>query len=631
MDALFLDHYDRELAFLREMGSVFASKYPTLAGRLGLDQFQCSDPFVERLLEGFAFMSARVQRRMDAEYPQLTRAILDSVFPHYTRPIPAAGIFQLNPAHDEGSLAEGYLVPKGTRLHADVAVGQQTGCRFDTTADVELWPIRISHVSFISRDSTTAVPLPPSFHQSSVRGVLHITLETTAAIPLSAIKLDTLRIHLRGGETAHQIYEVLLAHTHSIAVAGSTVGQPLSSQSWTVLDSNPIRSTTMDTKEMLLPGDRRSFSGYRLLQDYFILPEKFLFIELMDLQKLVPKMVGNQLHLLFAIEHVPGKQIDRASIEHVALHCVPAVNLFPKRADRIHLDHTQFEHQLIGDRSRPLDFEVWSIEDMSAHQSATNQEIPCQALYAPPSSSVQTQRRALYYTIDRKSRVPGDPNRNPSRSLYLGTEVFVSLTDSQSLPSRQDFQQLSSQVYCTNRDLALIVPAQGWRTAFRVEGSAPIANVLCLTGPTAPRPPLVSEEGESAWRLVSHLTPNYLSLTDSSNGGASMLRELLQLYCLPGHHASLRQIEGLLSVGHKAIVRRVPMPGPLTFAQGLEIELLCDEEAFEGGGAFLLSGILEQFFARYVAVNSFTETHLVSTKRGSIHRWPPRIGTTPSL
>ena len=266
MDALFLDHYDRELAYLREMGSVFASKYPTLAGRLGLDEFQCSDPFVERLLEGFAFMSARVQRRLDAEFPQLTRAILDSVFPHYARPIPSAGIFQLNPAHDEGSLAEGYLVPKGTRLHADAAVGQQTGCRFDTTADVELWPIRISHVAFIARDTTTSVPLPSAFHQSAVRGILHITLETTAAIPFSAIKLDRLRLHLRGGETAHQLYEVLLAHTRSIAIAGSSPILPLAPTSWTHLEPGQICTGAMSANEMLLPGESRSFSGYRLLQ-----------------------------------------------------------------------------------------------------------------------------------------------------------------------------------------------------------------------------------------------------------------------------------------------------------------------------------------------------------------------------
>ena len=631
MDALFLDHYDRELAFLREMGSAFANQYPKLAGQLGLDEFQCSDPFVERLLEGFAFMSARVQRRLDAEFPQLTRAIFEAVFPHYARPIPSAGIFQLNPAHDEGSLVAGYTVPRGTRLLAEPALGQQTGVRFDTTADTQLWPLRISQVGYHSRDAVSSFPLPPAFYQSNIRGVLHIALETTAAVPINAIQIDRLRFHLRGGDTAHQLYESLLAHTNMIAIAGPSPTNALTSQSWNLMASDQMRAIGFEDDAMLSPGDSRSFTGYRLLQDYFILPEKFLFVELDGLRSHIQNFHGNQVHLLFAIEHSPGKAIERASTDHVVLHCVPAINLFPKRADRIHLDHTQHEHQLISDRSRPLDFEIWSIEEMAAHKSASAIEALCLPLYAPPTSKNSSPKNELYYTLDRRQRVLGDSRTPSHRHAYLGSEVYLSLTDSQGTASRTEYQQLSSQVYCTNRDLPLLTPERGWRTGFRVESAAPIANVLCLVGPTPPRGPLVTEQGESAWRLVGHLTPNYLSLMDSQEGGAAMLRELLQLYCAPENNSSLRQIEGLRNVRQNPVVRRLPMPGPLTFAQGLEIELQCDEEAFEGGGAFLLASVLEQFFARFVTINSFTELHLVSTKRGSIHRWPPRTGTTPLL
>ncbi len=631
MDALFLDHYDRELAYLREMGSAFALKYPSLAGQLGLDEFQCSDPFVERLLEGFAFMAARIQRRLDAEYPQLTRALLDAVFPHYTRPIPSTAIFQLNPAHDEGSLVDGYRVPKGTRLHSEPAAGQQTGCRFDTIADIDLYPIRVAKVECISRESVTKLPLPLPLLQSSIQCILHLTLETTAAVPFSAIKLNTLRLHLRGGEIAHQLFESLSAHVQAIAATGASTTQPLSTDNWKILDCDQLGTASMDASETLLPSDCRSFSGYRLLQDYFVLPEKFLFIDFSGLQEVVSTVTGNQLHILFGIQQLPTRHLSRVSQEHIALHCVPAVNLFHKRADRIHLDHAQHEHQLIGDRSRPLDFEVWSVEELSAHASATAQETPCLPLYAPSSSKQESRNCPIYYAVDRRPRVPSDIMRHPNRSPYLGTEVFLSLTDSQTAPSRSEFKQLAAKVMCTNRDLPLLTPPQGWRTAFRAEAVGPIANVLCLTGPTAPRPPLVSEEGERAWRLVSHLTPNYLSLTDSSHGGAARLREILRLYSTPGNSASLRQIEGVKNITQKTIVRRVPLPGPLTFAQGLEVELTCDEEAFEGNGAFLLSSILEQFFARFVTLNSFTETHFVSSQRGSVCRWPARIGTTPLL
>jgi type VI secretion system protein ImpG len=631
MDALFLDHYDRELAYLREMGNAFAIKYPKLAGRLGLDEFQCSDPFVERLLEGFAFMSARVQRRMDAEFPQLTRGILDSVYPHYARPIPSAGIFQLNPAQDEGALIEGFRVPKGTRLIAEVARGQQTGCRFDTTSDLDLWPLRISQVELISRETTSSIQLPRAFHQSNIRSVLRIAIDSTVAIPIQQWKLDSLRLHFRGGEIAQQLYESLLAHTQSIGVSFGSSGTPLHADSWHVVDADRVRPVGYGHDESLLPGDCRSFSGYRLLQEYFVLAEKFLFVDVVDLQSCISKSEGNQLHLLFGLTTPPSKLLNRTSVDHIALHCVPAVNLFPRRADRIHLDHTQHEHQILADRSRPVDFEIWSIEEMDAYQASSAVETPCLPLYAPPSASADTQKRAIYYSSDRRQRLPGSSPRFANRTAYLGSEVFVSLTDLHNNPSVHDFQQLAAQVYCTNRDLPLFTPDNGWRNAFHLEISGPIANVLCLTGPTYPRPPLVSEEGEAAWRLISHLTPNYLSLTDSAGGGAAMLRELLQLYCTPDNASSLRQIEGLLHVRHNPIVRRVPLPGPMTFARGVEIELVVDEDAFEGGGAFLLSSILEKFFARYVSLNSFTETHLVSDRRGSVYRWPSRLGDAPVL
>ncbi|MEQ1830289.1 MAG: type VI secretion system baseplate subunit TssF [Pirellula sp.] len=631
MDAVFLDHYDRELAYLREMGSEFAAKYPRLAGRLGLDEFQCSDPFVERLLEGFAFMSARIQRRLDAEFPQLTRSILDSIFPDYTRPIPSAGIFQLNPAHDEGSLIEGFLVPKGSRLHAEPAPGQQTGCRFDTVNDIHLWPIRVAHFGYLSRDTTSTLQMPRALFKSDIRGVLHLVLETTASVPFSALKMDQLRLHFRGGEIANQIYEVLIAHSNVFAITGGSNVRRPTVDSWSMMEQSQVAPVGFEPQAALTPGDCRSFSGYRLVQDYFILPEKFLFVDLHGLQHAISRIDGNQLHLVFGIAQVPGRLLERTSTEHVALHCVPAVNLFQRRADRIHLDHSQHEHQLVCDRSRPLDFEVWSVERMAAHRAASSLETACLPLYAPPTQTSNVPQSSLYYCLERRPRVQSDPNTRGARSAYAGTEVYIGLTDSHETIRRQDFQQLSSQVYCTNRDLPFLTPERGWRTAFRFEAAGPIANVLCLNGPTSPRPSLVTDDGETAWRLVSHLTPNYLTLTDSENGGAAMLRELLQLYCLPEHHSQLRQIEGLQHVKQRPVVRRIPMAGPITFARGLEIELQCDEEAFEGSGAFLLASVLEQFFARFVCLNSFAETHLISSKRGSIHRWPPRSGMIPLL
>ncbi|MFO0921546.1 MAG: type VI secretion system baseplate subunit TssF [Pirellulales bacterium] len=634
MDAAFLDHFDRELSYLREMGSVFAERYPKLAGRLGLDEFQCADPFVERLLEGFAFLAARVHRRMDAEFPQWTRALFETIYPHYVRPIPSAGIFQLQPAQNEGSLLDGYIVPRGTRLMAAPAHGQQTGCRFDTTCDLHLWPIRLEHAHFFSRESTSHVSVPSSFHDSSIRSGLWLTFHSTVPVPPGKLCLDQLRLYLRGGDVAHCLYETLLANTVAIACSGEPTAN-LRPESWTPLPIDRLRPSGFGTEEALLPQDERSFSGYRLLQEYFQLPEKFLFVELDGLQPICRNMQGQQFHVLLGFTTAPSRLIERVNNEHLALHCVPAINLFPKRADRVHLDSRQHEHQIICDRSRPLDYEIWSIQSMAAHSSASQLERECLPLYGSPTESFPADspshdKDTLFYAIDRRSTIEGTRTSQNPRSSYMGTEVFVSLVDLQTSSSLSSYQQISSLVYCTNRDLPYLAPEGGWRQAFHTVNGGPIEKVQCLTGPTSPRLPLVRDEGETAWRLIRHLTPNYLSLVDDV-GGASLLRSILQLYCEPLDAATLRQIGRIRHVQHQSIVRRVPKSGPLTFARGIEIELTMDEDHPESSEVFLLGSILEQFFARFVSVNSFAETHLISARRGSVYRWPSRMGTASRL
>ncbi len=623
MDALFLDHYDRELAYLRELGGEFATEYPKIAGRLGMDEFSCADPFVERLLEGFAFMAARVQRRLDTEFPQLTRALLDTVFPHYARPVPSAGIFQFVPDIDSSSLAAGYTVPKGTRLIADLATGQQTPCRFDTTSDVQLWPIRITEAEYFTRENAVGYPLPRDFHTTGLRSGLRFNIESLGGLKLQDIQLDFLRIHLRGGVVAQSLYEMLIAHTQ-LASIGTGGGR------WSHLPRPAVRPQGFDESDSLLPHEPRSFSGYRLLQDYFLLPEKFLFVDIAGLQSTLAQAEGYQCKVVIGFDDLDTTLVGRVSNEHLALHCAPAVNLFRRRADRIHIEHPHSEHHLTIDRSRPLDFEVWSIENVTGHATNSGLEVPYLPLYAPPDFDAQRQRHATYYTLERRART-SSAGANSRRSFYPGSEVFLTLTDSHQAPFRHQVQQLSSIVYCTNRDLPLMPPEQGWREAFKAEASGPIQQVFCISGPTPPAPPLVGDDGETAWRLISHLTPNYLSLQDNASGGAAMLREMLMLYCAPDSLSAQRQIEGLLSVQTKQIVRRLPIPGPITHGHGVQIELRCDEDAFEGGGVFLLGSVLEQFFARYVSINSFTETALTSVKRGPVHRWPVRLGNQPLL
>jgi len=209
----------------------------------------------------------------------------------------------------------------------------------------------------------------------------------------------------------------------------------------------------------------------------------------------------------------------------------------------------------------------------------------------------------------------------------VGGEVFVALVDGDEAPYRHELRQLGLTTLCTNRDLPLTMPVGKTNTDFTLEISAPVVSIRCLSGPTKPKPSRVFGAGDNAWRLINHLSLNYLSLTDSGDQqGAAALRELLSLYGDVGEPSVARQIEGVRSITSSPVIRPVVTEGPMTFARGVQVSVTCDEEGFEGAGVFLLGAVLERFFARYVSINSFTETVIRTVERGEIIRWPLRIG-----
>jgi len=627
MEAQFLDHYNRELGYLRELGGEFASEYPAVAGRLGLDEFSCADPYVERMLEGFAFLAARVHRRLDAEFPKFTGGLLESIYPHYTRPIPSAAVVSFLPDPDEGSLASGYRLPRGTKLRGPCSNQSPTPCRFETTQDMELWPLHLVNAELMDRDDAARDPMPPAMNAGNVRSCLKITLQTTAGVPVSALQMDRLPIHLRGGEIAYQLLELLVAHSQQVFVNGGTQDR------WISLGEDSLVAGGFSPDEALLPAEPRSFSGYRLLQELSLLPEKFLFVNLIGLGKAVTQVSGRRLEIVIGLDATDRELAARLRPDHLALHCVPAVNLFKKRADRIQISDTRPEHQLLVDRSRPMDFEIWSVEQLMGHGKTPQQEIEFLPLYAPPVHMAARLQHAAYFTSDRRPRRPSTNQRQfGHRTPYLGTEVFVTLTDSNEKPARHQIRQLSSTVYCTNRDLALIQPESGWLDALTLDGAGPVAAVKCLTGPTPPRPPLTREDGQTCWRLINHLQTNLLSLSEiDGKRSAALLREMLYLYCPDDAPTIRRQVDGVLSVATKTVTRQLPFPGPIVHGRGVQVDLELDESAFEGSGAFLLASVLEQFFAQYVTLNSFTQMSVRTPTRGPLHLWPVRTGTTPLI
>jgi len=618
MDPRLLTYYNRELSYLRELGGEFAKQFPKIAGRLGLESFECSDPYVERLLEGFAFLAARVQLKFDAEFPRFTEQLLDMVYPHYLAPTPSMTVVQLMPDAAQGILSDGFLVPRGTFLRSNIGKGEQTPCTYRTGHDLLLWPIEIasvSHSNYVGELGEIDLRTP-----RRVKGVLRLKLRTTGGMTFDQLALDRLPLFLHGPDTvAMRLYELL--HASPLA---TVLRQP--GANWRELvRTEPMRAPGFDDDEALLPFSARSFQGYRLLQEYFAAPKRFLFAEFMGLSKGVRRCAGNELDIALLLDrHDPELEATLAP-EHLCLFCTPAVNLFPHKADRIHLSDNTFEFHVVPDRTRPSDLEVHTITNLEGFGSAVEERREFAPLYSR-NERMMSDEKGAYYTVHRRATVANSRQRRlGARSAYVGSETFISLVDGDDGPFRSQLRQLAIDTLCTNRDLPLYMPRGGPRTDFHLESGAPVNSVRCLLDPTPPRPS--HAWGRTSWRLVSHLSLNYLSLTNSGDGsGAAGLRGLLQLYGHLSDIAQRRQIDGIQSVSSAPITRRIPVPGPASFGRGLEITLHCDETAFEGTSAFLLGAVLERFFAKYVSINSFTSTVLRSAQRGEIMRWPARIG-----
>jgi type VI secretion system protein ImpG len=621
MDHRLLSHYNNELAHLRQMGAEFALEFPKIAGRLALDREAkeiCPDPFVERLLEGVAFLTARIQLKLDAEFPRFTQAILESVYPHYLCPTPALAIARFEPAEQASQIVEGFPIPRGTVLKSIIGPDERTPCEFRTAHAVQLWPIRIVEAAYLTRELAT-IDLP---REASGRAAIRIRLQSPPELPLKAIPLDSLPFFLRGtDEIPVRIYEQIFARGASIVLRGLTNERNKPTQ---ILPKSNIRRVGFRDEEALLPQGPRGFSGYRLLHEYFACPQRFLFFEINGLREAMSRFNCNQMDLIIVLAEPEVRLENRVDASNFDLFCTPVINLFTKRADRVPVSDRNSEYHVVIDKTRPVDFEVFQIESITGHGSESTKEQQFRSFYSAREGDLES---GAFFTINRVPRVLSEKEKKfGGAPSYAGGEIYLSLVDSADAPYGGDLKHLGVAALCTNRHLPIQMTTGVGRTDFTMDMHAPISSVKCLTVPTRPHPPFA--EGARSWRIINHLSLNYLSLLDHPDGqGAAALRDLLKLYAEPGDSHLRKQIDGLRSVRAEPIVRRVEVPGAIAFARGLEVTVLFDENAFEGTGMFLLGAVLEQFFARYVSLNSFTETVIRTEQRGEIIRWKQRPGS----
>lgn len=624
MDPRLLQHYNQELQHLREMGAEFATQFPKIAARLRMDGLEVSDPHVERLLEGFAFLSARIQLKLDAEFPRFTQRLLEILYPHFLAPMPSMLIARVEPQPGDGGLAKGVRIARGSQMRAAAGRAGPTECRFRTAQELTLWPLEISGAEYFSHASNLPLANRPEWRKFSA-GV-RISLRTQGGTDFSTLGLDDLRLHCSApDDAAYRLNELVCGNTLGIFVLSGKG----SAMRHCALEADAIEPVGFEDEHALLPQSLRGFSGYRLLQEYFAFPQRFLFFDICGLGEVLRELGGQELELVILFSRADNELLQTVDAQSFALNCVPAINLFEHRCDRIHVSRETQDLHVVPDRVRPMDFEVHELRSVTGYGVGLHSERAFLPLYS--AFHTEEHGQEAYFVTQREPRLLSSTQRRDGpRSSYIGSEVFISIVDQREAPFADDLEQLAVTASCSNRDLPLLMPLGGAGTDLTLDQSVPLAGIRVIKGPS--RPLSAQRQANVAWQLLNQLSLNHLTLNDTdAEHGAAALRELLRLYTHEADTAMHRQIDGLRKVSTAAVVRRLPMPGPIAFGRGVQITLEVDELAFQGSSAFLFGCVLERFFARHVSMNGFTETRMRSQTRGDILMGRPRCGSKPIL
>jgi type VI secretion system protein ImpG len=620
MDPRLLRYYNQELRYFREVGAEFAKEFPKIAARLGMDSIEVADPYVERLLEGCAFLAARIQLKQDAEFPRLSQRLLELIYPNLLAPLPSMAVVQVQPVASDPNLLKAPRIARDAQLLGPPLGHTHTRCEYRTTQELQLTPLTVESAEYFRNVadlglSGFALPVRP-------RCGVRVQLRLPEGMQLSKLEADSMRFFLGGqGDVAKRLHELL-----TTSLAGVLVGPTGSANARRMVGAEALEAVGFDDSDAMLPVEHRTLSGLRLLQEYFAFPERFLFFDLRGLRSVMAELTGTELELLFLFSTL-GDRLDGAvEAANFSLHCVPAINLFPKRVDRIAIDDSRHEFHVVPDRTAPLDYEVFDLLSATGFD-AEGQERRFLPLFAPDHG--QASRLPAYYSLWREPRLGSEASRREGpRSGYIGSEVFLSLVDTEDAPIPHSLRQLGVEARCTNRDLALFLIAGGAGSSFTLEAGIPLDAVRTIAGPSRPYSAL--REGGVAWRLINLLSLNYLSLLDTDGGeGAAALRELLSRMPMASEPVQQRLIESILKVSAGGVVRRHPQPGPIAFSRGLEIAVTMDELGHEGGSAVMFGGVLHEFFTRHVSMNSHVETVLHSLTRGELMRCRPRLGNRP--
>jgi type VI secretion system VasI/ImpG family protein len=591
-----LDYYRDNLAYIRNSAVEFAAEFPKIAGRLGLGDFECEDPYIERLLEGTAFLSARVEKKLDDGYKNFLESVLNSIAPGALYPIPSGAVLELDLNSRNENARKGCILEAGAILDAAIPT-INTPCRFSTVEDMPVVPASITDTEYITRNLSDLginernglaglrvkfLPLNDTLLASIKKLGLYINLsDADASLLLRQIMHDTINVYVRGGDGSFRV------------LPDASFDMPMTAGSGKLFER--------------LNGNSY---GLRLLQNFFAYPAFFKFFSIENGGEAVfPAAGAAEMIIVFKRRESPLVSIKNGALK---LNCVPALNIFTKRADRVTLEREAYEFHVVPDKAAQRDYEAVNVNRVEFFNEQNETLFFADNFYDDNPFQENTERN--FFSQRRRKRLV-----NPKitrRSSYDGTDMFVSF-------SAQDRRidgayQFAAETVCTNRDLGLLVQPET-----PLSSHSPLLNgASFITRPTRPDYSFMEQSGTSIFSRISHIVFN-LSALFWQNGHFPLeaLRTLISSYRTSAGEETERILEGITRLEHERAAFRYIRNGAVFFETGWKVKFTLDESAFAGIGYYTFGRILAELLKSFTAINSILEIHFFTKQSGCIAVW----------
>lgn len=628
------------------MGQEFAKQYPKIASRLKLSDNEIPDPYIERLLEGVAYLTARTQLKIDAEYPRFVQRILEVVYPQFLYPTPASTIIKFDTSKHYSvnvlnTLKRGQLLES---LPIDIDANMLS-CHFSLTQNTALTPIELEASHYTN--SLNYLPDLKSVKTGKSLSALRLDFSIRSATKCSELTPEDLVLYL-GSElpVASQLLNLLMNACNNVVCHSFE-----DARRWNyVIDDHP-KHKGFAKDEALVFDLNKSISSLRLIQEYIQLPEKFLFVSQQGINQAIKKAEINGDFALSALQtedvivengvnkRVVGHEKRRFSVsflfdsyipeltqllkeQDITINTAPIVNLFKKKSVRFPVTMQNTDHHVIVDRVHPLDFEVHSIERVKGFDKFNNQQVNFTPIYKATDQEVFLNNRHnnAFFSMRREKRAQSSSaNLYGGRTSYLGSEVYLSMMSEGQSVFSFNIDHLAVEAWCTNRDLPLIL-TRSVESDFLVDAALPVGAAHIISGVT--KPVEAVSEDHTLWSLLNQLNLSYISLTDYADKDSTLLlKELLLAFPHENNEFYKSEINSITQLKVTPMTKVVRHKGAGSLIKGIAVQLTFDESLLAGVHPFLFASILRHYFSRIISINSFVEMTVLTVQKGQIIKW----------